>query len=73
MSIDKKRITVVLGMHRNDSSILARSLVVLGVDLGENLMPAIPDINGKCFTEDVDPMSLNIGASARFNTVRLNQ
>jgi hypothetical protein len=35
----KQRIVVVLGMHRSGTSLLANLLSVLGVDLGDNLLP----------------------------------
>ncbi len=55
----QKRIIVVLGMHRSGTSVIARSLKVLGVELGENLMPADPGVNEKGFWEDMDFYALN--------------
>ncbi len=57
---EKKRVVVVLGMHRSGTSAITRGLQVLGVELGDNLMQAIPDINEKGFWEDKDIISLNI-------------
>ena len=56
---DKKRIIVVLGMHRSGTSAITRSLTALGVELGDRLMPAKPD-NEKGFWEDLDLYALNI-------------
>jgi hypothetical protein len=39
---EKQRIVVVLGMHRSGTSLLANLLSVLGVDLGEDLLPGDP-------------------------------
>ena len=50
----QKTIIVVLGMHRSGTSLITRSLQVLGVDLGEHLIPAISGDNDKGFWEDVD-------------------
>jgi len=58
--ITDKHLIVVLGMHRSGTSAIARSLEVLGVDLGDNLMPAAPKINDKGFWEDLDIYKLNV-------------
>ncbi len=55
----RKRLIVVLGMHRSGTSAIARGLVTLGVDLGDRLMPAAPNNNEKGFFEDVDANALN--------------
>lgn len=55
----KKRLIVVLGMHRSGTSVLSRALQVLGVSLGDNLLPPGDD-NRKGFWEDADVNSLNI-------------
>ncbi|MFO1477210.1 MAG: sulfotransferase [Verrucomicrobiota bacterium] len=36
----QQRVVVVLGMHRSGTSLLANLLTALGVDLGDNLLPA---------------------------------
>ena len=54
-----KDIVVVLGMHRSGTSSITRGLQVLGVDLGDHLMPAAGD-NDKGFWEDLDINALNI-------------
>lgn len=59
MSIECKRILMVLGMHRSGTSALTRGLEVLGAELGQSLMPAAKDNNDKGFFEDVDFHALN--------------
>jgi glycosyltransferase involved in cell wall biosynthesis len=54
-----KRLVVVLGMHRSGTSAITRALEVLGVTIGENLLPSVDGINAKGFFEDVDINSLN--------------
>ncbi|MDF0606827.1 hypothetical protein HZU77_014375 [Neisseriaceae bacterium TC5R-5] len=56
----EKQLIVVLGMHRSGTSTLTRGLQVLGVSLGEQLMPPTPGNNAKGFWEDVDLNALNI-------------
>jgi len=60
MEFGNKKIIVVLGMHRSGTSVITRGLQVLGVELGNNLMPPIPGNNDTGFWEDVDINSLNI-------------
>jgi len=55
-----KRFIVTLGMHRCGTSVLTRSLRVLGVDLGERLMPPVTSNNEKGFWEDIDLNDLNV-------------
>lgn len=50
---EKRHLTLVLGMHRSGTSVLARALPVLGIHLGEHLLPAHP-CNPKGFFEDAD-------------------
>ena len=54
-----ERLVVVLGMHRSGTSAITRSLRVLGVELGDSLLPAQKD-NPKGFFEDSDLNSLHI-------------
>lgn len=61
----KKKIIVVIGMHRSGTSALTRALRVLNVDLGDNLMKPIINVNDKGFFEDLD---IN-----RFNDYLLNK
>ena len=60
IGMDNKRLIVVLGMHRSGTSAITRGLQVLGVELGDKLMPPIKGNNDKGFFEDVDINSLNI-------------
>lgn len=57
--MDQKHIVVVLGMHRSGTSALTRGLQVLGVNLGDHLMPAASGNNEKGFWEDIDVNELN--------------
>lgn len=52
-------IVVVLAMHRSGSSVLTRGLQALNVDLGDNLMPPVPNNNETGFWEDLDLNSIN--------------
>jgi GT2 family glycosyltransferase len=54
-----KRIIVVLGMHRSGTSAITRALEILGVNIGQTLLPPVDGINAKGFFEDVDLTSLN--------------
>jgi hypothetical protein len=49
-----RRIFVVAGMHRAGTSVVARGLQALGVDLGDRLMSADVRMNARGFFEDVD-------------------
>jgi len=53
-----KRAVIVLGMHRAGTSVIARAVQALGVDLGDRLIPAGPD-NPTGFWEDQDILSIN--------------
>jgi hypothetical protein len=63
----KKKIIVVLGMHRSGTSAITRSLEILGVGLGKNLYPAACD-NPKGFWEDRECLEINEALLARFNS-----
>jgi hypothetical protein len=54
----KKRIIVVLGMHRSGTSAITRGLQAVGVELGDRLMPG-GETNPKGFSEDQDICQLN--------------
>ena len=54
LEVINKPIIVVLGMHRSGTSLTTRALQVLGVDLGEHLIPPIDGDNDKGFWEDID-------------------
>jgi hypothetical protein len=60
MKEQDKSLIVVLGMHRSGTSVIARGLQVLGVDLGHRLMPPFEGNNSKGFWEDIDINTLNI-------------
>ena len=57
--ISRKRIVVVVGMHRSGTSAIARGLKALGVGLGERLMPPAADNNERGFWEDLDVNALD--------------
>lgn len=59
MSEDRRTIVVVLGMHRSGTSVMARALQSLGVELGDNLIPGIKGDNDKGFWEDADINQFN--------------
>jgi len=56
----KTKLIVVLGMHRSGTSAVTRGLQVLGVNLGDRLMPAHQEFNAKGFWEDIDLNDLNM-------------
>ncbi|MEO8752294.1 MAG: glycosyl transferase, partial [Casimicrobiaceae bacterium] len=49
-----RRVIVVAGMHRAGTSVVARGLMALGVDLGDALMSADVKMNARGFFEDMD-------------------
>jgi hypothetical protein len=55
----KKRLIVVLGMHRSGTSAITRSLQVMGVELGDKFLPPQED-NITGFWEDADINAINI-------------
>ncbi|MCL2336166.1 MAG: glycosyltransferase [Firmicutes bacterium] len=55
---EKQKLIVVLGMHRSGTSAITRGLQVLGVHLGDKLIPPAKD-NSKGFFEDMDITLLN--------------
>jgi hypothetical protein len=55
-----RRVVVVVGPGRSGTSVMTRALKVLGVDLGDNLMPCKAGVNDKGFWEDQDIYSLNL-------------
>jgi len=59
-TLKQKRLIVVLGMHRCGTSAITRGLHVLGVDLGNRLMPLDSGNNDKGFWEDIDINALNV-------------
>ena len=63
-SSSRKKIVVVLGMHRSGTSAVTKSLEALGVQLGDNLMPPVEEANAKGYFEDMDTFLLNVGLQA---------
>ena len=57
--MSQKRIVIVLGMHRSGTSAMTRGLKALTVELGDNLLPPVPDNNERGFWEDRDIYKLN--------------
>ncbi|QSR89625.1 glycosyltransferase [Methylacidiphilum caldifontis] len=55
---NEKRLIIVLGMHRSGTSALTRSLVELGLSIGEKILEPQPD-NPTGFWEDKDIMEIN--------------
>ncbi|GGY82411.1 hypothetical protein GCM10011613_28990 [Cellvibrio zantedeschiae] len=60
MVTETKKLIVVIGMHRTGTSLITRGLQVMGVNLGDNLLPAMADVNAKGFWEDADINAFNI-------------
>ena len=56
--MSKKKVIIVLGMHRSGTSALTRGLGALGINLGDTLYPAADD-NPTGFWEDRDVISIN--------------
>ena len=54
-----KRLFVVVGMHRAGTSLVTRSLMEFGVDLGSDLLPAVPGENETGFWEDREVVEFN--------------
>lgn len=55
---DSRLLVLVLGMHRSGTSVMARALPVLGISLGDRLIPA-QNCNPKGFFEDADILASN--------------
>jgi GT2 family glycosyltransferase/glycosyltransferase involved in cell wall biosynthesis len=64
----RERLIAVLGMHRSGTSAITRALKVLGVELGDRLLPADQDINAAGYWEDIDLNQLNIGLLRALDT-----
>ncbi|MGL4318366.1 MAG: rhamnan synthesis F family protein [Pseudomonas sp.] len=60
MSVENRKIIVVLGMHRSGTSAMTKALQALGVELGDNLMPPADSNNETGFFEDLDINRLNV-------------
>ncbi|MFO1395970.1 MAG: hypothetical protein U1F48_02805 [Burkholderiales bacterium] len=59
MSGARQRVVVVPGMHRAGTSVVARGLQALGLDLGNALMSADPRMNARGFFEDTELVHLD--------------
>jgi hypothetical protein len=59
MEAPVRRVFVVTGMHRAGTSVVARGLSALSVDLGDRLMSADPRMNARGFFEDVDVVGID--------------
>jgi O-antigen biosynthesis protein len=55
-----KKLIVVLGMHRSGTSAITRGLQVMGVGLGDRMLPPVDGDNAKGYWEDIDLNALNI-------------
>lgn len=55
-----RKLVVVLGMHRSGTSAISRGLKVVGVGLGDKLMPPLSGVNDKGFWEDLEIVDLNV-------------
>lgn len=54
-----KKLVLVVGSGRSGTSAITRALQVLGVDLGDTLMPANPEFNRKGYFEDLEVFDFN--------------
>ncbi|MCX5871527.1 MAG: glycosyltransferase [Deltaproteobacteria bacterium] len=59
IEIKNNKLIVVLGMHRSGTSVITRALEVMGVQLGDRLLPTMKDVNAKGFWEDLDLNALD--------------
>ena len=55
----RRRVIVVAGMHRAGTSVVARGLMALGLDMGDALMSADPRMNARGFFEDLDIVAMD--------------
>lgn len=60
MEIKNNKLIVVLGMHRSGTSAITRGLQVMGVELGNRMMPPVKGDNPKGYWEDIELNALNI-------------
>jgi glycosyltransferase involved in cell wall biosynthesis len=67
IEMKNNKLVVVLGMHRSGTSAITRGLQVMGVELGDKLMPPIEGNNPKGFWEDVDLNALNVEILSTIN------
>jgi hypothetical protein len=64
----EKKLIFVLGMHRSGTSVLARMLNLLGVDLGVNLIEAQAGVNEKGFWEHTEVVEINEALLSRLDS-----
>ena len=67
MDIERKKLIVVLGMHRSGTSAMAGSLSFLGMDFDSNLVEAVPNDNPKGYWEPVEVVKINDDIFTAFN------
>lgn len=60
MNAERKKLIVVVAMHRSGSSAITNALPLLGVHLGDSLLSPIEGNNAKGFFEDEELNALNI-------------
>ncbi len=63
-----KKLIFVLGMHRSGTSVLARMLNLLGVDLGGDLIEAQAGVNEKGFWEHAEVVQINEALLSRLDS-----
>ncbi len=66
-AVGRRRLVVVLGMHRSGTSALTRGLPALGVALGDALLAAEPGDNDKGYFEDTGILGLNAAILRHFD------
>ena len=59
MTGQRSQAILVLGMHRSGTSAVARVVNLLGADLGQRLMPPMPNSNEKGFWENLDAVDID--------------
>jgi hypothetical protein len=60
VNTERKKLIVVVAMHRSGSSAITNALPILGVHLGDSLLDGIEGNNAKGFFEDEELNALNI-------------
>ena len=61
------KLIVVVGMHRSGTSAISAGLQVLGINLGDKLLPPVSGDNDKGYYEDVDITTLNVEILSAIN------
>lgn len=62
---DTQTLVIVLGMHRSGTSAVTRGLHVAGIELGNDLLPAVADDNAAGYWEDREINAVNIACLER--------